>query len=141
MVHDVLLYCLITLSLSIPLAVGCAIGLSKRGSRSTPTAKRPTSPPEMPDSPSRSEIASLRADVDSLCSTLEKNSTTLKRLSSRQGMRELRERKESGSVPPRGAGKAELLRHYGFSGKVGPAFAQAQLQMERAQPESDEELN
>lgn len=120
------------------LVVVCVSALCLRAFLFTPRAKPPASPPETPSSALRSEIASVREDVASLQSTLEKNSTTLKRLSSRAGMREIRERRESASAPPQGAPKAELYRHYGMSGKVGPAFAVAQLQLERTAPPRDD---
>jgi len=108
------------------------------GSQSTPRPKRPASPASTPDSPSPSlaRLESLAADQADLCSTLEKLTTTVKRLSSRQGMRDVREREaaaDSNSGPPRGTSKADLLRHYGMSGKIGPAFAQAQLELETKQ--------
>jgi Zn-dependent protease with chaperone function len=76
-------------------------------------------------------LQELEADQVALSSTQEKLSTTVKRLTSRAGMRELRDQKNgSSSDPPRGTSKADLLRHYGMSGKVGPEFAQAQLDYE-----------
>lgn len=138
MVEIAQLLLLLTLTLSILLVAVSASVHFWRGSASTRSAKRPPSPEPTQSSPPQSELASLRADVDSLFSTLEKNSTTLKRLSSRAGMREVRERRESDSAPPRGAPKAELLRHYGMSGKVGPAFAQAQLSLEASRPADED---
>lgn len=131
----------ITLILSLSWLAGCALVAWTLASRSTRPAKRPPSPEPTPNSPSQSEIASLAADQASLFSTLEKLTTTVKRLSSRQGMRETRERRESASAPPQGAPKAELLRYYGMSGKVGPAFAQAQLELEARRPPEDNELH
>lgn len=130
---------LLTLSLSTLLVAVSVSVHFWRGSASTRSAKRPSSPPETPSSQLQSELASLREDVGSLFSTLEKNSTTLKRLSSRAGMRETRERQASASAPPVGAPKAELLRHYGMSGKVGPEFARAQQQLEFRGAQSDTE--
>ena len=76
-------------------------------------------------------LAQLMADQAALYSTLEKLTTTVKRLSSRKGMQDLREREAAPpEAPPVGSDKATLLRHYGMAGKVGPAFAQAQLQLE-----------
>lgn len=65
-------------------------------------------------------------------STLEKLTTTVKRISSRQGMRDLREREaeDAAAPPPPGTSKAALLRYYGLSGKVGPAFARKQMEFE-----------
>jgi uncharacterized protein YlxW (UPF0749 family) len=124
--------------LSSCLAVGSVLVFSRGASRST---RRTKSEPE--DSPSqdlRSALASLQADQAELYATLEKLTTTVKRLSSRAGMQELREQRNghesSGRAsgqnpPPTGAPKAELLRYYGMAGKVGPQFAQAQLDIER----------
>ena len=139
MVELARLLLLLTLILSILLVAVSVSVHFWRGSASTRSAKRHTSPPETPSSQLQSELASLREDVGSLFSTLEKNSTTLKRLSSRAGMRETRERRESGSAPPVGAPKADLLRHYGMSGKVGPAFAQAQLELESRRPRGEQD--
>jgi hypothetical protein len=100
-------------------------------SRSTPPAKRPSSPPPTP--PSDSHLARVEADQAELFSTLAKINTTVKRLSSRAGMADLREQRAAPAAreePPKGTSKAELFRHYGLSGKVGPAFAQAQLALE-----------
>lgn len=123
-----------TICLTLLTAVS-ARALWRLGSASTRAAKPPRSQEATPSSPPASELASLREDVASLYSVLEKNSTTLKRLSSRQGMRDLREREQSeggpSTPPPVGASKAEMLRYYGMSGKVGPAFAQAQLEFEQ----------
>ena len=111
------------------LTAGCVRVLWRWGSASTRRASAPPSQEATPNFALRSEVAQLREEVDSLCSTLEKNSTTVKRLSSRAGMREHRERNQPGSPPPVGTAKADLLRYYGMSGKVGPAFAQAQMSM------------
>jgi hypothetical protein len=78
-------------------------------------------------------LSDLEADQVALSSTQEKLCTTVKRLTSRAGMREHREREnDSSSDPPVGTSKAELLRHYGMAGKVGPEFARAQMEMENA---------
>jgi len=110
-------------------AVCCVVAVSKLASRSTPRAKPKDSPPQTPLS--EAQLATLAADQAELFSTLGKLTTTVKRLSSRAGMQELRERREAPEAPPVGTSKAELLKHYGMSGKVGPAFAQAQLELER----------
>jgi len=118
---------------------GYAFAAWKRASPSTRQRKQPPSPPTTPDSetPSLAHLARLEADQAELFSTLGKLTTTVKRLSSRAGMQDFRdrERAETGEPPPRGTAKAELLRYYGMSGKVGPAFAQAQLQLEQNQTE------
>lgn len=124
----------ITIS-SMSLAAAYALVSWRWGSRSTPARKRPSSPEPTENSPEVSvtaALAQLAADQAALFSTLEKLTTTVKRLSSRHGMQDLRERSSpSQTDPPPGTSKAELLRHYGMSGKVGPAFAQAQLDIER----------
>src|SRR5262245_39897333 len=78
----------------------------RRASRSTRPSKQPESPAPIP----ASELASLQVDQAALFSSLEKLSTTVKRLSSREGMRRLREEKPS--APPVGAPKRELLKYY-----------------------------
>lgn len=108
----------------------------RRGSRSTRSAKQPTTPPVTPTSDA--VLAQMQADQAALFSTLEKLTTTVKRVSSRAGMRDLREREHAApEAPPVGASKAELLRHYGMSGKIGPAFAQAQLELETSRAETE----
>lgn len=76
--------------------------------------------------PSETRLARIEADQAELFSILESVTTTAKRLSSRSGMRELRER--SPGPPPPGASKAELRRYYGFT-KDGPEFARRQLEI------------
>jgi len=76
--------------------------------------------------PSETKLAALSADQAELFSTLEKLTTTVKRLSSRSGMQQLRER-DPGPPPP-GASKAEVRRYYGFT-HDGPEFAKHQLQL------------
>jgi len=75
--------------------------------------------------PSDAKLAEVLADQAALFSTLEKLTTTVKRLSSRSGMREIRERD---SPPPPGASKAEVRRYYNFP-HDGPDFARHQLQL------------
>jgi hypothetical protein len=78
-----------------------------------------------------SRLRELELEVVSLSSSFEKVTKQLMRLNSRAGMRELREQSSHSEAPPVGAPKADLLKHYGMSGKVGPSFAQAQLELER----------
>jgi len=118
---------LITLTWSLSLVVGCVRAYFWLASASTPRKKLREPPQPIPPS----ALAGLQADQAELFSTLEKLTTTVKRLSSRAAMRERREGEAEGSHPPIGTNKADLLRHYGMSGKVGPAFAQAQLDIER----------
>lgn len=126
--NSALLFLLITQTLALCMLAGFAVVAWKRGSRSTRPSKQPESPPPTPSSDAAT-LAALQADQAALFSTLEKLTTTVKRLSSRQGMRELRSQDER-AAPPVGAPKRDLLRHYGMSGKIGPAFAQAQLDLE-----------
>lgn len=123
---------LIMLITSLCWLVGCALVAWRWGSRSTPRRKQADAPPSTP--PSEAHLARLEADQAELFSTLEKLTTTVKRLSSRAGMQDVRARSAQAeqAAPPKGAPKADLLRHYGMSGKVGPAFAQAQLDIERS---------
>jgi len=130
---NALLLSLATLTLLAFLVAACALVAWKRACRSTRSPKR--SPSEPPTQSSDAVLAQLMADQASLYSTLEKLTTTVKRLSSRNGMRELRERDENPGEPPVGSDKVTLLRHYGMSGKVGPAFAQAQLSLEARRQE------
>lgn len=126
---------LVTLISSGLLVVGFALASWLGASRST----RGRRPPDLPEPTQNSldpsvtaALARLEADQAALFSTLEKLTMTVKRLSSRAGMQDLRaERASSTSEPPEGTSKAELLRHYGMSGKVGPDFAREQLRRER----------
>lgn len=79
---------------------------------------------------SDAKLAAIQADQAELFSTLEKLTTTVKRLSSRAGMQDVRERHSSTSTPPPpGTPKAELRRYYGMQGKSGPEIARHQLTM------------
>lgn len=115
------------------LVVFCVAAVFRRASRSTPPKKPPlllaqTQPLPPPSDP---KWAQLETDQAELFSTLGKLTTTVKRLSSRAGMQDVRARGEAREAPPKGTSKAELLRFYGMSGKVGPSFAQAQLELDR----------
>jgi Zn-dependent protease with chaperone function len=92
-------------------------------------------PPEKVPTRLESRLQELEADQVSLSSSFEKVARDLKRLNSRAGMRELRAEstQERSSAPPLGTNKADLLKYYGMSGKVGPAFAQAQMEFEQRQ--------
>jgi hypothetical protein len=129
----------VTMTASVFCVVVAACARWVLGSRSTPTRKPKPSPEATPTSETHAALAAVQADQAVLFSTLEKLTTTIKRLSSRAGMREIREREQedSNSAPPVGATKAELLRHYGLAGKVGPAFAQAQLELEHRRPPTE----
>lgn len=60
-------------------------------------------------------FAKVEADQAELFSTLSKLTTTVKRLSSRAGMQDVRDRQGS-TVPPIGTPKAELRKFYGVKG-------------------------
>lgn len=134
-----LLCSLVTLFLLILGAVLYVIALLRPGSRSTPSKKPSPSTEQTPSSVTDARVAAMEADQAALFSTLEKLTTTIKRLSSRAGMRDLREREreDSNEAPPVGASKTELLRHYGFAGKAGPNFARAQQEYETRKKETN----
>ena len=113
-------------------SAACAVVAWRLDSACTRAPKRKPSPD--PTQPSdASALAQMAADQAALFSTLEKLTTTVKRLSSRQGMRELRDREaeDAAAPPPPGTSKAALLRYYGLSGKVGPEFARKQMELDR----------
>lgn len=133
--EDAALRSLLTMLItSLCLIASCVLALCWRVFRSTRAPKPPRSPPRTPDSehPSLARLETLAADQAELFSAVGKLSTTVKRLSSRAGMQDFREKErgDSNSAPPVGASKTELLRHYGMAGKVGPEFARAQQQLE-----------
>jgi len=119
---------LITAIASLSLAAVFALRCSRLASTVTALLKLSPSAPQK-------EIADIQVDVSALFSTMEKLCTTVNRLSSRQGMRDLRSRTAEPEVPPPGAPKAELYKHYGF-GMNGPGFAQRQLELERKTPDA-----
>lgn len=88
------------------------------------------SPPASDASSTLKLVRDLQVTVADLESSFDSLMESHKRLRSRAGMRELRERRAA-AAPGVGASKADLMRHYGF-GQVGPAFAQRQLELERA---------
>jgi hypothetical protein len=113
-----------------------------RGSASTRRPKPSSSTAPIQTSDLEARVAQMAADQAALFSTLEKLTTTIKRLSSRAGMQDRRERSkeerefaDQASPPPVGASKTELLRHYGMAGKIGPDFARAQQQYETRKKE------
>lgn len=118
----------IILTASLCSTVVCAFVAWRLASRST-RAPKPKPSPEATQNSDALTLAQLAVDQAALFSTLEKLTTTVKRLSSRHGMRDLRERERT-EAPPVGTPKAELLRHYGFAGKAGPDFARQQLEFE-----------
>lgn len=140
MAVSVPLFLLITLTPLIWLAAAFALVRWLRGSASTHSRKPLASPPPTPVL-EESRLAAMAADQAALFSTLEKLTTTVKRLSSRQGMRDVRDRQaasgDATTDPPIGAPKADLYRHYGMAGKVGPAFARAQQEFELEQAKGE----
>lgn len=133
MVDFVLLCLLCIATLSSLSAVVFAVVALRRVSAATALMKRQLSQEPTVPSLTASAIAEMQTDQAALFSTLESLTTTVKRLSSRAGMRDLRARAQESEAPPVGAGKAELLRHYGMAGKVGPDFARAQQALELKQ--------
>lgn len=119
---------LITGIASLCCVAAYALGSWRAGSRSTRARKPPVSPP--PTSDLESRFAKIEADQVELFSTLQKLTTSMKRLSSRAGMQDLRER-EAHAPPPMGTPKSELRKHYGVAGMNGPAQAALQLVKER----------
>lgn len=126
--------------ISTSLAVVFAVVAFRAVSRSTPSRKQPPSPPPTPSSEG---LLRVQADVAELSSAVESLATTVKRLSSRKGMADLRERRraeeEQPTPPPPGADKGTLYKFYGLSGKAGPAFARAQLDLETELARSKQE--
>lgn len=68
-------------------------------------------------------------EIGELTSQVETLTESHKRLRSREGMRELRERRGKKNQPET---KAELLQRLGLAGKAGPDFARAQLSLVNA---------
>lgn len=135
MESSVLLCLLITQILLTLLLAGFAVAAWSRASASTRRSKQPASPPQTP--PSEIHLATLAADQAELFSTLGKLTTTVKRLSSRQGMQDVRDRRATAEAPALGTSKAELLKHYGLSGATGPTFYQRQMGFEQQQGASN----
>lgn len=104
-------WALITMILSTFLSAACAAVAWKRASECYPLRKR---------------VRDLERTTADLNSDLESLLESHKRLRSREGMRELRE-KRSRKTTPQHESKSELLERLGMAGKTGPAFAAAQL--------------
>lgn len=118
---------------SICLAAICASACWIAVSRSTRLTNALRELQRTPTSAARFET--LEAEQAEFALSLQKLSSTVKRLSSRYGMAELRERREADAQPPVGAPKAQLrlwaARRTGVMPGVGPEFAKAQLKFER----------
>lgn len=113
-----LLFSVATLIFSTALAACCVLACWKWASSSTPRRKSPASEPATPTS---GQLATVLADQAELFSALEKLTTTVKRLSSRAGMQDHREKlsaeaSAATAPPPPGTPKAELRRYYGLNG-------------------------
>lgn len=114
---------------SICSLVSFALAAWLAGSRSTPRRKPPASPPAMSDFEIR--FAKVETDQAELFSTLAKLTTSMRRLSSRAGMEDLRERRSS-EAPPIGTPKAQLREHYKLNGLSSQQIAQRQLFQDRS---------
>ena len=122
--------CLLGIAITLGFSLACSAGAYWLAvSRSTQRMKSQDVPSTQI---SGAQLAAVQAEMAELFSTLGKLTTTVKRISSRHGMADLREREAQPVVPPVGAPKVELLRHYGMAGKVGPEFARAQMERERS---------
>lgn len=121
------LWLLATSILSLLLAAGSVIVSFREASRSTRVRKWLRE--QVLTKTSEPRVAKLEADQAELFLILEKLTTALKRVTSRAGMQELRE-KRGNAPPPPGASKAELRRYYGIAGVPGPEVAARQLRGE-----------
>lgn len=121
-------YLLVIGIMTICFIASYALAFWLRDSRST-TRTKPSQSPEATPNSVQAQVAQLQTDQAALFATLEKLTTTVKRLSSRNGMRDLRDRAEE--PPPIGTPKSELRKFYGIAAKSGPEQAAEQLQRER----------
>lgn len=101
---------LITSILSLSVAVTCAVACWRLASRFTALQKWARG--LVLTKTSDAALAAINADLAESFSTLEKLTTTVKRLSSRHGMQDMRERRSTQDPPPPGASKAELRAFY-----------------------------
>jgi len=72
----------------------------------------------------RKQMRETAIEIGELSSAVETLTESHKRLRSREGMRDLRERRKA---PPAEETKGQLLQRLGLAGKAGPDFARAQL--------------
>jgi ABC-type nitrate/sulfonate/bicarbonate transport system substrate-binding protein len=77
-------------------------------------------------------FAKVESDQAELFSTLQRLTTTLRRLSSRAGMEDLREKRAS-APPPQGTPKAQLREFYKLNGLTPQQIAQRQMFTDRAE--------
>lgn len=113
MMLALLLFALVTSITSICWGVASARACSRAVFLCGQAQKSAAMANEMP--PSHAALAKVSAEQAELFSILEKLTTTVTRLSSRQGMRDVRAR-EANAPPPEGASKAELRKYYGVNG-------------------------
>lgn len=125
--HTVALWLLATSILSLLLAASSVIVSLREASRSTRVRKWLRE--QVLTKTSEPRIAKVEGDQAELFLILEKLTTALKRVTSKAGMAELRE-KRANAPPPVGASKAELRRYYGIAGVPGPEVAARQLRGE-----------
>jgi hypothetical protein len=117
---------LITWIASLSFVAGYVVARWITASRAIPARKSKHSEPATPLSDAT--LAQLQADQVALYSSLEKIANTVKRMASRHDRRDEREQPPINSS----SSKADVLRSLGMAGKVGPQFAQAQLEIERS---------
>lgn len=108
--RTVALASLITSISSLLVAATCVVGYFRLASRFTALAKWARG--LVLTKTSDAVAAQINADLAESFSTLEKLTTTVKRLSSRHGMQDMRERRSTQGPPPPGASKAELRAYY-----------------------------
>lgn len=104
------LWSLITSILSLSVAATSAVACFRLASRFTRHQKWARG--LVMTKTSDAALAAINADLAESFSTLEKLTTTVKRLSSRAGMQDVRERRSTQDPPPPGASKAELRAFY-----------------------------
>ena len=115
-------------------ALLAAVSVAAYLRRASPSTRRAKLPPSLPATESfESRFAQIEADQAELFSTLQKLTTSMKRLSSRAGMQDLRERRGN-EPPPVGTPKTELRKFYGVAGMNGPEQARRQLSLVREEP-------
>lgn len=125
--HTAAQWLLATSIISIFLAVASVAVCWREASRSTRARKWLRE--QTLTKTSEPRVAKLEADQAELFLILGKLTTAMKRVTSRAGMQDLRE-KRANAAPPPGASKAELRRYYGIAGVPGPEVAARQLRGE-----------
>lgn len=120
MAENALQSLLLTVILLTSLAVISAAVACWQAFRSTRLTNSLRAQLQTPTSAARLET--LAAEQAEFASSLQKITTTVKRLSSRYGMAELRERRADEEPPPVGAPKAQLRMFYGkkLGQSIGP---------------------